>query len=111
MSESALGIEIPEKVVHAYIINVLADEYDTQRQLLDSGNVVTKLHIDSPISARYERLQTERSEAGSFAREACFKEAASVQQNGQLCQKSGHMVRARRSFECKQVPFSGNCTF
>lgn len=75
---------IPENMVNVYIINGLADEYDTQRQLLDSNNATTG-KINSMVGIRYERLQTERSAAGSKALAASFKKAAAVQcyQRGQ----------------------------
>lgn len=67
-------------VVNEYIINGLADEYDTQSQLLDRGTVVTHEEIDSMIAARCERLHTQRSVAESRALKVYFKEAAYVQQ-------------------------------
>lgn len=66
----------------AYIVNVLADEYDTQHQLLGSERRDTR----KDLATWYERLQTERSAAGSRALEVSFKEASSAQQCCQLCQ-------------------------
>lgn len=108
--QERLGTRILENMINAYIVNGLADEYDTQRQLLDSDTIVTRGKIDSMIATSYEERQTERSGAGSRALEVSFKEAASVQQCCKLCQKPYHTARVCRSFECKQVPFSGKCT-
>ena len=50
--QKRLGSEIPESMVNVYIINGLADENDTQYQLLDSNDVVTRGKINSMIAAR-----------------------------------------------------------
>lgn len=75
---------------------------------VNRDTVVAREKIDSMIATRYERLQAEKSPAGSKALNIRFKEAASVQQYRQLCQKPGHTARVCRSFQCKQELCSGN---
>lgn len=53
--------------MNAYIIDGLVTEYDTQHQLLDSGNVEKTGNMDSMIATRCERLHVEMSAAESKA--------------------------------------------
>lgn len=45
-------METPENVMNTYVINGLVDEYDTQRQLLDSNNVETRGNVECMIATR-----------------------------------------------------------